>query len=132
MATIRGNDGNVSVATNTIVKVVSFELDVERQLLEDTGMGDAARTFKGGFTQWSGRITARFDPADTTGQKVMIDDILAASAPASKAMVFTDDTGQTWSGNALPIRMGLRQEIDGIVEIDFELQGDGALTPSFT
>lgn len=132
MATIRGNDGSVSIGGNTIVKVVSFELDVERQLLEDTGMGDAARTYKGGFSAWNGRITCRFDPADTTGQKVMIDDILAASAPASKAMIFTDESGQTWSGNALPIRMGLRQEIDGIVEIDFELQGDGALTPAFT
>jgi hypothetical protein len=128
MATIRGNDGSITVGGNSVVKISSFEITAERQLLEDTGMSDSGRTYKSGFLNWTSRVVCRFDPADTTGQQAILDEVLAAS-PSNLAFVFTAvAAGANYSGSGLPIRFNHRQEIDGIVEIEFEVQGIGALT----
>ena len=132
MATVSGKDGEVTVGGNTVVKVSSFEVNAERELLEDTGMDDSARSYKSGFLNWTGRISCRFDAADTTGQQALMDEVLAAS-PSNLALVFRSETGGgNYSGNALPVRFNHRQGIGAIVEIEFEVQGIGALTYSAT
>lgn len=128
MATIRGNDGSVTTDGNVISKISSFEVDAEREIQEDTGMSDSAKTFKAGFLNWTARITCRFDGADTLGQKALLDVVLAAS-PSNVALVLTaEGSGPNYTGNALPVRFGHRQEIGSIVEIEFDLQGIGGLT----
>ena len=132
MATIRGNDGEVTVGGNVIASISSFEITAERQLLEDTAMKDTGRSFKGGLPNWTARITARFRPDDTLGQQAIVTHLTQAAAPSNLALVFLADTGQTYTGSAMGSRFTHRQEIDGIAEIDFEVQGVGALVPSFS
>ena len=44
MATHKGSEGIVKVGTNTVAEVRSYAIDESADVLEDTSMGDSAKT----------------------------------------------------------------------------------------
>ena len=56
MATHKGSEGTVKVGANAVAEVRSFSISSTADTIEDTTMGDAARTYKPSLTSWSGSV----------------------------------------------------------------------------
>lgn len=130
MSTFRGMDGSVTIATNVVAEVVSWSLNVARDLLEDTAMLDAAKTYKAGLNDWEGQLTCHLDYGDTLGQKALIDNILNSSG-ATVALELIVATGKKFSGTAVPTSMQINQEKTSIVSVAFGFKAASALAVSW-
>jgi hypothetical protein len=124
MANHAGSEGVLKVGSDTVAEVRSFSLDTTGDTIEDTAMGDAARTFKAGLTSWSGTAEAFWDEADTAQS--------ALDVGASVTFVVYPEgagSGDTYfTGTALVTGKTVNSSFDGMVEATFSVTGTGALT----
>ena len=56
MATHAGSEGIVKVGSNTVAEVRSYSIEETADTLENTSMGDSARTYLSSLTSWSGSV----------------------------------------------------------------------------
>ena len=123
MANHNGSEGLVKIGTATVGELRSYSISETAGTIEDTTLGDSAKTYKAGQTTWSGSCDAFWDEADA-GQT-------AITAGASITLNFYpegDTTGDTYaSGTALVTEISTSSSIDGMVEVSFSFQGSGAI-----
>lgn len=127
MATHKGSEGVVKVGANTVAEVRSYTITESGDTLEDTSMGDTARTYKPSLTTFTGSIDALWDETDTTGQGA-----LSIGAEVTFAVYPEGDTsGDTYyTGTAIVTEVSRTGSFDGLVEASVSLQGTGALSES--
>ena len=65
MTTHTGSEGTVKVGSNVIAEIRSFSIEETADTLEDTTMGDTARTYKSSLTSYSGSLDVFWDETDT-------------------------------------------------------------------
>ena len=125
MANHTGKDGVVKVGSNTVAETRSWSLSEEAETIENTAMGDAARTFEVGLKTWSVNVSAFWDETDTNGQVAMA----AGSSITLNLYPEGAGAGDTYySGTALITSTEKSAELDGMVEISFDATGSGALS----
>ena len=125
MATHTGSEGTVKVGANTIAEIRSFSIDETGDTLEDTTMGDTARTYKSSLTSFSGSVDVFYDETDTTGQGALT----VGSEITINAYPEGDTAGDTYkTGSAIVTGVSLSSSFDGMVESSITFQGNGALT----
>ena len=66
MATYKGSEGIVKVDTNTVAEIRSYSIEESADTLEDTAMGDGARTYKSSLTSFSGSLDVFWDESDAS------------------------------------------------------------------
>ena len=125
MATHKGSEGSVAVGANAIAEVRSFSITESADTIEDTTMGDAARTYKPSLTSFSGSVEVFWDETDTNGQ--------IALAVGSEITFNVYPEGSTsgdayLTGSAIVTGKTINSSADGMVEASISLQGNGALT----
>lgn len=127
MATHKGSEGVVKVGANTVAEVRSYTITESADTLEDTSMGDSARTYKPSLTTFTGSIDALWDETDTTGQGA-----LSIGAEVTFAVYPEGDasTDTYYTGTAIVTEVSRTGSFDGLVEASVSLQGTGALTES--
>ncbi len=125
MATHAGSEGTVKVGSDAIAEIRSFSIEETADTIEDTSMGDAARTYKPSLTSFSGSIDVFWDETDTTGQGA-----LTIGAEVTLNLYPEGDTaGDTYlSGAAIVTGRSVSSSFDGLVEMSISVQGNGALT----
>jgi predicted secreted protein len=124
MATFKGKDGVVKVGSNAIGEVRNFSVEETADTIEDTSMGDAARTYKDSLTQFTASVDALFDDTDTAQTAMTI-----GSEATFSFLPEGSSTGDySMSGTGIVTSISRSQSYDGLVEISFSLQGSGALT----
>lgn len=125
MANHKGSEGYVKVGSNTVSEVRDWSLTMSADTIEDTAMGDSARTYKSSLTSATGSITCYWDETDTTGQGAMGagDEITLNLYPEGAT---TGDTYYTMS--AIITEEGASASFDGMVEATFSFQANGAVT----
>jgi predicted secreted protein len=125
MATHKGSEGLVKVGANTVAEIRSYTISESADTLEDTSMGDSARTYKSSLTTFTGSIDALWDETDTTGQGA-----LTVGAEVTFAVYPEGDaSGDTYySGTAIVTEVSRTGSFDGLVEASVSVQGTGALT----
>lgn len=125
MATHKGSEGTVKVGSNAIAEIRSYNIDETADVLEDTSMGDTARTYKSSLTSFSGSIDVFWDETDTSGQG-------ALDIGAEVTLNFYpegDASGDTYySGSAIVTGVTRGASFDGLIEASISVQGTGALT----
>ena len=125
MATHKGSEGTVKVGTNAVAEIRSYNIDETADTLEDTSMGDSARTYKPSLTSFSGSLDVFWDETDTSGQG-------ALSIGSEVTLNFYpegDTTGDTYySGTAIVTGVSRSASFDGLVEASISVQGTGSLT----
>ena len=125
MATHTGKDGVVKVGANDVAEVRSFSLNETADTVEDTTMGDSARTHIVTLTSFDGSLDVYWDETDTNGQ-------IALGVGSSVTLALYpegDGAGATYySGTALVTSVGKSSSFDGMVEQSISVQGTGALT----
>ncbi len=125
MATHRGLDGVVKIGANTIAEVNSWSLDENTDMLEDTTMGDAAKTYQAGLKGWSGQLSCWWDPSDANGQE-LLNNGESATLHLGPGGAGSGDT--YYEGVAIISGLVRGGEKEGIVTAEFSFQGSGVLT----
>jgi hypothetical protein len=124
MATFSGSAGVVKAGGNAIGEIRSFTVDQTGDTVEDTAMGDAARSYKATLNTFTASVDALFDDTDTAQTAMTIG--------ASLAFLFQPEGSGSGayqlSGTGLITGISQTQSFDGLVERSFTVQGTGALT----
>jgi hypothetical protein len=127
MATHKGSEGTVKVGTNAVAEIRSYSLEESAETLEDTSMGDSARTYKPSLTTFSGSVDVFWDETDTSGQGALS----IGSEVTLNVYPEGDTAGDTYySGSAIVTGVTRNASFDGLIEASISVQGNGALTTS--
>jgi len=125
MATHKGSEGSVAVGSGAIAEVRSFSITESADTIEDTTMGDAARTYKPSLTSFSGSVEVFWDETDTNGQVALT----VGSEITFNVYPEGSTTGDSYlTGSAIVTSKTINSSADGMVEASISLQGNGALT----
>ena len=125
MATHIGRDGVVKVGANDVAEVRSFSINQTADTVEDTTMGDTARTRLVTLTSFDGSLDVFWDETDTDGQVA-----LGVGSNVTLALYPEGDAaGDTYySGTANVTGVSISTSVDGMVEASITVEGSGALT----
>lgn len=120
-------------AAGFVAALDNWTITVDTNMLHITtfSTGDLQfRDFTPGLSGWTGTVSGNFDVASTG----LVDMRVNTLVPATATVQFYADKvgGEHLTGNTFISSMGQTAAIDGKVEIDFSLQGTGALTFSTT
>lgn len=126
MATHTGSEGTLKVGANTIGEIRSFSISESADTLEDTSMGDVARTYKSSLTTFTGSVDVFWDEADV-GQMALI---VGASVTFSAYPEGATAGDKYYTGTAIVTGLTVNSSFDGMVEASITLQGTGALSLS--
>jgi len=125
MATHKGSEGTVKVGSNAIAEIRSYSIEESADVLEDTSLGDSARTYLSSLTSFSGTIDVLWDETDSSGQG-------ALSIGSEVTLNFYpegDGSGDTYyTGSAIVTGVSRSASYDGLVEASISVQGNGALS----
>ena len=131
MATFTGENGKVeitaedSAGTVTVAEVRSWTVEHTKDVIEDTVMGDAARTYKAGLHQFTGSMEVVYDSTHTSAT-----DAFDPAQDGALTVEFYPDatTGEKFSGSILVTSVSRTASFDDLVTATVNFQGSGALT----
>jgi len=124
MANHTGTAGLVKIGSTTIGELRSYSLSESAGTVEDTTLGDSAKTYKAGQTTFSGSCEMFWDEADAGQSAVSI-----GSEVVLNLYPEADDNGATYAtGTVIVTEIGVSAAIEGMVEQTFSFTGSGALT----
>jgi flagellar hook assembly protein FlgD len=125
MTAIVGTSGVVKIGANAVAEVTAFSIDEQAEVVEDTPLGETAKTFIPDRTSWSGSISCQWDATDTNGQEAMT----AGSSVSVSLQPEGDTTGDvTYSGTVLITGISRSVSAGAVVTAEFSFQGSGDLT----
>ena len=125
MATHKGSEGTVKVGSDTVSEIRSFSIEETADTLDDTTMGDTARTRKSSLTSFAGTVDVLWDETDTTGQGAMT----IGSEVTLNLYPEGDTSGDTYmTGSAIVTGRSINSSHDGLIEMSISVDGNGALT----
>ena len=123
MASHKGSEGTVHIGTDAIAEIKSYSVNESMNVIEDTNIGDDAKTFQVGSTEWDGSCDCYFDETDTA-------QIALTSGASVTLKVYPEGTASTakyWTGTALVTGISRSASVDGMVDASFSFKGTGAL-----
>jgi len=129
MATKTGSSGVVKIAANggsvaVVGEVRTFSIETSADTIEDSVMGDTARTYLAGLESSTVSIECYWDDADA--QQLELDgrnDIDFEIYPTGTA------TGEKYyTGGGIVTSKSITTSFDGMVEASFSIQVSGAVT----
>ena len=128
MATHKGSEGIVKVgSSNVVAEIRSYSIEESADTLEDTSMGDSAKTYKASLTSFSGSLDVFWDETDSSGQGALS----IGSEVTLNVYPEGDTAGDTYyTGSAIVTGVSRTASYDGLVEASISVQGNGALTES--
>ena len=128
MATYTGENGTVKIGSDSagesaIAEVRSWTVEHTKDVIEDTVMGDAARTYKAGLHQFTGSMEVVYDDGHTTSN---------AFRPDSDSALYVEfypntSAGQKFTGQVLVTSVSRTASFDDLVTATVNFQGTGAL-----
>jgi hypothetical protein len=125
MATHKGSEGTVKSGSNTVAEIRSYTITETADVLEDTTMGDASRTYLASLKTFTGSIECFWDETDTNGQLTL--DV--GSTVTINIYPEGSTSGDTYyTGSVIITEKSITASFDGMVEASFSFQGTGALS----
>ena len=127
MGTETSANGVIKVGSSAVAEVTGYSINYTADTVEDTVIGDSARTYKATLKSYTASIDAMYDQTDTNGQLSLnvgteITFSLYPSGETSGDKYYTGSgiiTGRTISGS-----------VGEMISATFEIQGNGDLTES--
>lgn len=121
MANFKNDLGSIELDSNAAIEVLSYSWDgADVSVIEDTVKGDTVRTFKSGRVDLGTvTMTCQFDYGDTTGQKLALDDVIAATGTTLNIDLISDTSKEVQlTGFATGVSID-NAEGDGIQQATF-------------
>jgi hypothetical protein len=124
MATHHGKEGVVTVDGVAMGEVTSFTLETTGDVVEDTALSDATKSFVAGRTSFSGTIEMHYDETNTQQEALL------AGASIAFVLLPEGNTGgdTSYSGTGIVTGMSINNAMDAIVSRTVTFQGTAALT----
>ena len=124
MATHHGKEGVVTVGGTAVGELTSFTLETTGDVVEDTSLSDATKSFVTGRTSFSGTLEMHFDESSTEQET------LIAGASISFVLLPEGNTAgdASYTGTGIVTGMSINNSMDAIVSRTVTFQGTGALT----
>lgn len=129
MTTYKGNSGVVMVGANTIAEVTAFTIEEAAERIEDTSLGDSARTYQAGSADITGTIDCWWDTTDTNGQQAMT---VGASVTLVLRPRGTASGYPTRTISAYITSIGTDVAFDQIIKRTFSWVNAGGSVPAWT
>lgn len=129
MATVTGSSGIIKAVTSggsaaNIGEVQSYAFNSSADSIEDTAMGDSARTYKSGLKNHTLSVEARFDSSDSAQE-----DLAAGSEVDFEVNPEGVGTGTpVYTGSGVVTSSSFTATFDGMVDASFEVQVSGDYT----
>jgi predicted secreted protein len=127
MATHKGSEGTVKIGSNAIAEIRTWSINQTADTIEDTTMGDSARTYQSSLNTWDGSVDVFWDETDTTGQG-------ACTIGTSITLNVYPEGATTgdiyFSGTAIVTGITRTASFDGMIESSLTFKGTGALSIS--
>ena len=124
MATHHGKEGVVTVGGTEMGEVTSFTLETTGDVVEDTALSDATKSFVAGRTSFSGTLEMHFDETDSPQTSLV--------AGASLAFILLPEGNasgdRSFAGTGIVTGMSVNNSMDAIISRTVTFQGTGALT----
>ena len=129
MATYTGENGTVKIGTDSagesaIAEVRSWTVEHTKDVIEDTVMGDAARTYKSGLHSFTGSMEVVYDDGHTGASDAFRPDsdgaLYVEFYPSSTA-------GEKFTGQVIVTSVSRTASYDDLVTSTVNFQGTGAL-----
>jgi len=127
MATHSGVEGTVKVGANAIAEIRSFSVEETGDTIDDSTMGDTARTYIAGLKTYTASIDCLWDETNTTGQGAMT---VGATVTLNLYPEGATAGDIYYTGSAIVTGRTITASYDGLVEMSITCQGSGALTQS--
>ena len=124
MATHHGKEGVVTVGGTAIGNVTGFTLDTTHDVVEDTSLGDTAKTFKAGRGTFAASIDMNYNEENSQQAS-----LLQGSSLSFVFLPEGNDSGdESFSGTGIVTGMSVGVTLDGMTTRTVSLQGNGAIT----
>jgi hypothetical protein len=105
MAVITGRDGELRYQGSRVAKCRQFSIEVDRDALDTTTLGDEDRTYVSGLRGSSGTATVIYDDANAPTRN-LLNSIFAANGSRSIELVLNTATSKKFTCNALLTKVG--------------------------
>jgi len=144
MATLTGELGQVKIdatdsaggSTVAVAEIRSWSLTHTQDTVEDTTMGDGARTYKAGLTNFSGTFDGVYDTAHNTTNKAVFDlDQTGEDGNSVNTGILTGEFitssasgSKKYSGEILITSVERTASFDDVITFSCSFQGSGVLT----
>ena len=124
MATHHGKEGVVTVGGTGVGELTSFTLETTGDVVEDTALTDATKSFVAGRTSFSGTLEMHFDETDSPQTT-----LVAGAEIAFILLPEGNSSGdRSFTGTGIVTGMSVNNSMDAIISRTVTFQGTGALT----
>ena len=124
MATHHGKEGVVTAGGTGIGELTGFTLETTGDVVEDTALTDATKSFVAGRTSFSGTLEMHYDETDSPQQT-----LTAGSSISFVLLPEGNASGdESFTGTGIVTGMSVSIPLDGITTRSVTFQGTGALT----
>ena len=124
MATHHGKEGVVKAGGTGIGELTGFTLETTADVVEDTALTDAAKSFVAGRTSFSGTLEMNYDETDSPQQTLTVG--------SSKSFVLLPEGNssgdESLTGTGVVTGMSVTNGMDAIITRSVTFQGTGTLT----
>ena len=124
MATHHGKEGVVTAGGSAVGELTGFTIETTGDVVENTELSDAAKTFTAGRTSFSGSLEMNYDESDAQQET------LTVGSSISFVLLPEGNTSgdQSFSGTGIITGMSINNAMDAVVSRSVTFQGTGALT----
>jgi len=124
MATHHGKEGVVTAGGTAVGELTGFTLETTADVVEDTALADATKSFLVGRTSFSGTLEMSYDETDSPQQT-----LTAGSSISFIVLPEGNASGdEKFSGTGIITGMSVTNGMDAVVTRSITFQGTGALT----
>ena len=124
MATHFGKEGVVTAGGTGIGELTGYTLETTSDVVEDTQLSDATKSFVAGRTSFSGTLEMSYDETDSPQQT-----LTAGSSISFIVLPEGNSSGdEKFSGTGIITGMSVTNGMDAVVTRSITFQGTGALT----
>lgn len=125
MATHTAANGVIKVGSNAVAEVTGFSIEYNSDTVEDTVIGDTARTYIPTLKSFTASLDAFWDETDTNGQGALT----VGSSVTFAVYPEGDTTGDTYyTGSGIITGRTISSSTGEMITASFTVQGSGDLT----
>ena len=124
MATHFGKEGIVTAGGTGIGELTGYTLETTADVVEDTQLSDATKSFVAGRTSFSGSLEMSYDETDSPQQT-----LTAGSSISFILLPEGNSSGdESFTGTGIITGMSVNNSMDAIISRSVTFQGTGTLT----
>ena len=125
MATHTAANGVIKVGANAVAEVTGYNIEYMSDTVEDTIIGDSARTYKPTLKSFNASLDAMWDETDTNGQGALVVGTQVTFAIYPEG----EDSGDTYyTGSGIITGRTVSTSVGEMITANFSVQGTGDLT----